>query len=79
MIGRASRRSLAFAGVKPGDRIADFMSGNAYFTGSSALWSAGADAVYAFLPVEELENCAPAETAGTRAIDHDPRYTNVRS
>jgi len=68
---------LAFAGVTPGARVADFMSGGAYFT---RLFSrvVGADGrVYAFLPEEELRNCKPAETDGTRLIEHDARYANV--
>jgi predicted methyltransferase len=68
---------LAFAGVRPGQRVADFMSGGAYFTRlfSRAVGETGR--VYAFLPEEQLKNCAPAETAGTRAIAHDSRYPNV--
>ena len=68
---------LAFAGVKPGDRVGDFMAGGAYFT---RLFSriVGADGhVYAFLPEEQLKNCAPAETAGARALAGDAAYANV--
>lgn len=69
---------IAFAGMKPGDRVGDFMSGNAYFTRIFSRVVGPSGRVYAFLPAEELKNCAPDETAGTRAIEHDPAYANVK-
>jgi predicted methyltransferase len=68
---------LAFAGVRPGDRVADFMSGGAYFTRLFSRIVGSTGHVYAFLPEEQLKNCAPEETAGTRALEHDGRYANV--
>lgn len=68
---------LAFSGLKPGDRIADFMSGSAYYTRLFSRVVGPRGHVYALLPEEELKNCPPAETAGTRAIEHDARYANV--
>jgi len=68
---------LAFAGVKPGDRMADFMSGGAYFTRLFSRIVGKTGRVYAFLPEEQLKNCAPEETAGTRAVEHDGSYANV--
>ena len=68
---------LAFGGVRPGARVADFMSGGAYFTRLLSRIVGDSGHVYAFLPEEELKNCAPQETAGTRAIEHDSRYANV--
>lgn len=68
---------LAFAGVKPGDRVADFMSGGAYFTRLLSRIVGKTGRVYAFLPEEQLKNCAPEETAGTRAVQHDGSYANV--
>ena len=65
---------LAFAGVRPGDRVADFMSGGAYFTRLFSRIVGNTGHVYAFLPEEQLKNCAPEETAGTRAIEHDGRW-----
>ncbi len=74
---RKPAQLLAFAGIKAGDRIADFMPGNAYFTRifSKAVGPTGQ--VYAFIPTEEIKNCPPAEIAGTRAVEHDPVYRNV--
>jgi predicted methyltransferase len=68
---------LAFAGVRPGDRVADFMSGGAYFTRLLSRIVGNTGRVYAFLPEEQLKNCAPEETAGTRALEHDGSYANV--
>src|SRR6266566_3118870 len=61
---------LAFAGVKPGDRVADFMSGGAYFTRLFSRIVGKTGHVYAFLPEEQLKNCSPDEVAGTRALEH---------
>jgi predicted methyltransferase len=69
---------LTFTGIRHGDRVADFMSGGAYFTRLMSGIVGENGRVYAFLPEEQLKNCAPAETAGTRAIAGDPRYGNVR-
>lgn len=68
---------LAFAGVAPGYRVADFMSGGAYFTRIFSRIVGERGHVYAFLPEEQLKNCAPEETAGTRSIVGDAHYANV--
>jgi predicted methyltransferase len=69
---------LAFAGIRRGDRVADFMSGGGYFTRLFSPIVGDDGRVYAFLPEEQLKNCAPAETAGTRAIAGDAHYHNVK-
>jgi predicted methyltransferase len=69
---------LAFAGVAPGERVADFMSGGAYYTRLFSRIVGDRGRVYAFLPEEELKNCAPEETAGTRGIAGDAHYANVK-
>ena len=69
---------LAFAGVARGDRVADFMSGGAYFTRLFSHIVGNSGRVYAFLPEEQLKNCAPAETAGTRTIAGNAHYHNVK-
>ena len=74
---RKPAQLIAFAGAKPGDRIADFMPGNAYFTRIFSKVVGSAGHVYAFIPVEEVKNCPPAEIAGSRAIEHDSVYANV--
>lgn len=69
---------IAFAGLKSGDRVVDFMSGNGYFTRIFSRVVAPAGHVYAFLPAQELANCKPEETQGTKALETDRRYGNVR-
>ncbi len=68
---------LTFADVKPGDRVADFMSGGGYFTRLFSHIVGRGGHVYAFLPDEQLENCSPDEVAGTRALEHGGANTNV--
>ncbi len=76
-VQRKPARIIAFAGVKPGDRVADFMPGNAYFTRILSKVVGPKGKVYAFIPDEEMKNCPPEEVAGSRAIAHDPVYRNV--
>jgi predicted methyltransferase len=68
---------LAFAEIKRGARIADFMPGNAYFTRIMSAVVGARGHVYAFLPAEQLANCSPREVAGTEALEHEPAYANV--
>ena len=67
----------AFARLKRGDKVADFMPGNAYFTRIMSVVVGDTGHVYAFLPTEQLANCSPQEVAGTRLLEHDPGYANV--
>jgi len=68
---------IAFAGLKSGDRVADFMSGNGYFTRIFSRAVGPAGRVYAFIPAQQLANCSASETAGTRALAHDAHFGNV--
>jgi predicted methyltransferase len=68
---------LAFAGVKPGDRVADFMPGNAYFTRLLSDVVTETGHVYAFIPTEQINNCSASEIAGTVAVEKDWSYRNV--
>src|ERR1700746_2389661 len=68
---------IAFAGVKSGDRVADFMSGNGYFTRIFSRIVGPSGRVYAFIPAQQLANCSASETVGTKALAHDARYRNV--
>jgi predicted methyltransferase len=76
-VDRKAGEVLAFAGVKQGDRVADFMSGGGYFTRLLSDIVGDKGRVYAFVPDEQLKNCAPEETAGTRALRGDAHYANV--
>ena len=68
---------IAFAGLKAGDRIGDFMSGGGYFTRIFSGVVGPAGHVYAFAPTEEIRNCAPDETAGTLTLSRERTYRNV--
>jgi predicted methyltransferase len=74
---RKPAEAVAFAGVKPGDRIADFMSGGGYFSRILASAVGPSGRIYAYLPDEEVKNCDPAETDGSVALAHDRAYPNV--
>jgi predicted methyltransferase len=74
---RRTAASIAFARVKPGDRVVDFMPGNAYFTRILSDIVGPAGRVYAFIPTEQIANCPAREIAGTQAIARDPGYANV--
>jgi len=69
---------IEFAGIKPGDKVADFMSGNGYFTRIFSRVVGPQGHVYAYLPTQQLANCAPDETAGTLVLKTDRRYSNVQ-
>jgi len=74
---RKPTQMIAFAGVKAGDQVADFMPGNAYFSRILSKVVGPAGKVYAFTPEEQIKSCEPSEIAGSRAIEHDPAYLNV--
>ncbi len=76
-VRRRPEAVLTFSGVKPGDRVADFMSGGGYFTRLFSHIVGRSGHVYAFLPDEQLTNCSPDEVAGTQALEHDGSHANV--
>lgn len=69
---------IAFSGLKPGDRVADFTPGNAYFTRIFSRVVGPNGRVYAFVPAQELANCSPQETEGMRVLQQDARYENIK-
>jgi predicted methyltransferase len=76
---RKPAECLAFAGVRPGDTVADLLPGSGYFTRlfSGIVGSAGK--VYAVAPVRPANAPAdaPDRAAAARAIGADPHYRNV--
>jgi predicted methyltransferase len=74
---RKPAQLIAFVQLKRGDKIADFMPGNAYFTRIMSNVVGDSGHVYAFLPTEQLVHCSPQEVAGTRLLEHNPTYGNV--
>jgi predicted methyltransferase len=69
--------SVLFSEAKAGDRIADVMSGNGYFTRILSQVVGPAGRVYAYIPTEQIAHCSPKEIAGTQAIAGDSSYRNV--
>jgi|SRR5580704_7059211 predicted methyltransferase len=74
---RKPREVIAFAGIKAGDRIGDFMPGNAYFTRIFSDLVGRTGHVYAFIPTEQIQHCDPNEIAGMLAVAQDPSFANV--
>jgi len=68
---------MRLAGVRPGDRIIDFMSGNAYFTRLFSVAVGPSGRVYAVIPEEMARLCDPAEFAGSHVVEKDSSYRNV--
>jgi predicted methyltransferase len=70
---------LAFAGVKPGAKVVDFLPGGGYFTRlfSAAVGPKGK--VYALAPAkaDTAPADAPDRSAAVKAIAADPHYGNV--
>ena len=69
--------SVLFSEAKAGDRIADMMSGNGYFSRILSDVVGPSGHVYAYLPTEQIAHCSPREFAGTQAIVRDSSYRNV--
>jgi predicted methyltransferase len=76
-VARKPAVSVLFSEVKSGDRIADVMSGNGYFTRILSDVVGPSGHVYAYIPTEQIAHCSPREIAGTRAIARDASYKNV--
>jgi predicted methyltransferase len=74
---RKPGQSILFSEAKPGDRIADLMSGNGYFTRILSQVVGQTGHVYAYIPTEQIAHCSPLEIAGTQAIARDASYRNV--
>jgi predicted methyltransferase len=67
---------IAFAGIKPGDKIGDLMPGQGYFTRIFSHLAGRGGHVYAIIP-SELAAKAPKIAAAMKAIAADPAYANV--
>jgi predicted methyltransferase len=76
-VTRKPAPSVVFSEAKPGDRIADVMSGNGYFTRLLSDVVGPSGHVYAYVPTEQIAHCSPREIAGTQAIARDSSYGNV--
>ena len=76
---RKPAETLAFAGVKPGDRVAELLPGAGYFTRLFSKVVGTGGHVYALVPAPLAD--APADAldraARVKAIAADPNYSNV--
>jgi predicted methyltransferase len=79
-VDRKPAESLAFAGVKPGDKVVDLIPGNTgYFTRIFSVVVGPSGHVYA-VPPPKRPNApanAPDPAAGVQAIAADSHYSNV--
>jgi predicted methyltransferase len=67
---------LALSGIKPGDKVGDFMPGQGYFTRLFSAVVGPAGHVYALVPAE-LAAKAPKIPAAISALAAEPEYKNV--
>ena len=76
---RKPAETLAFAGVKPGDRVAELFPGGGYFTRLFSKIVGAAGHVYALVPAPSpnAPPDAPDFAARVKAIAADPNYSNV--
>jgi len=76
---RKPAETLAFAGVKPGDQVAELLPGGGYFTRLFSKVVGPSGHVYALVPAPSPN--APADmpdfAARVKAIAADPNYSNV--
>lgn len=74
---RKPAEMVTFAGIKPGDKVVDFIPGSGYFTRvfSQAVGPKGT--VYALVP-QELMNRRATFADAVKAIAADPAYQNVK-
>ena len=77
--GRKPAECIAFAGLKPGQRIADVIPGGGYFTRIFSGVVGPKGQVFAVSPPKRPDAPAdrPEPSAATRAIAADPHYSNV--
>lgn len=69
---------VAFAGIVPGERVADIMPGKGYFTRIFSNVVGPRGHVYAIIP-SELATVAPAIPEAMKALTADPAFPNVTS
>jgi predicted methyltransferase len=75
-VNRKPLEVLTFAGIKPGDHVADFIPGGGYVTRLFSKIVGAKGHVYAIVP-EELFKMRDSADAAVQAIAADPAYANV--
>ena len=73
---RHPAETVAFAGVKPGDRVLEMVPAGGYYTRILSRIVGRGGHVYAFTPTEILK-VFPDKADASRAIAADPQYANV--
>jgi predicted methyltransferase len=76
---RKPEESVAFAGLKPGQKVADLIPGSGYFTRifSAVVGPTGHVFAVAPAPRPDAPAGAPDRAAAVKAIAADPHYSNV--
>lgn len=74
---RKPAEMVEFAGVKPGDKVADFIPGGGYFTRIFAKAVGPKGKVYAVINAPPAGAPAPANPPPIRAVAGDPAYGNI--
>lgn len=59
---------IRFAGIKPGDRVADYFPGGGYYDRILSTVVGPKGRIYGFIPAEMARNCDPSEFAGARKV-----------
>jgi predicted methyltransferase len=78
-VNRKPAESVAFAGVKPGDKVAELMPGSGYFTRVLSKTVGPNGVVYAMSPVRAAPaGGAPARPNPLEALAADPGYQNIK-
>jgi predicted methyltransferase len=77
---RKPAETLAFAGVKPGDKVVELVPGKGYYTRLLSAVVGPKGTVYAVVPPPKPDAApdAPAPGAAVQAIAKDPHYGNVK-
>ena len=77
--GRKPAESIAFAGLKPGQRVADLLPGGGYFTRLFSAVVGKEGQVFAVVPPKRPDAPAdrPEPAAAVRAIAADEHYKNI--
>jgi len=68
---------IRFAGIRPGDKVADYFPGGGYYDRILSGVVGPRGRVYGFIPAEMARNCDPSEFAGGRAVAREGRGNYV--
>jgi predicted methyltransferase len=75
-VNRKPAEVLAFAGIKPGDKVVDLLPGSGYYTRIFSKIVGPKGVVYALQPTE-IDKIAPKRLQALKALADTPAYANV--